>query len=114
MFTETFPNFTEILNERLTQSLAMKNIFTLLLLCIPLIIQAQQGFVFAGGDATDASGSVSYSAGQVFFHTFSSGGGSLAEGLQQPYEISTITSIEEAEDIELLFSAYPNPVALKR
>ena len=89
----------------------MKQLFALLLLCIPLLIQAQHGFVFAGGDATDASGAVSYSAGQVFFHTFSSGDGALAEGLQQPYEISTVTSIEEGEDIELRFSAYPNPVS---
>jgi len=111
LFIEIFANFTEALNKYLINSLTMKQLFSLLLLCIPFLIQSQHGFVFAGGDATDASGAVSYSAGQVFFHTFSSGDGALAEGLQQPYEISIVTSIEEGEDIELRFSAYPNPVS---
>ncbi len=34
----------------------------------------------------------------------------MVEGVQQPYEISVVTSIEEATGINLQASAYPNPV----
>ena len=33
----------------------------------------------------------------------------MLQGVQQPYEISVINGIEEARDINLLVSAYPNP-----
>ena len=36
--------------------------------------------------------------------------GSIAEGLQQPYEISVLTGIQESE-IVLHISAFPNPVS---
>lgn len=72
---------------------------------------AQQGVVSAGGQAASDDGTVSISVGQVFYHTISGAEGSLTEGLQQPYEVSVVTSIGEVEDIELLFSAYPNPVS---
>lgn len=31
--------------------------------------------------------------------------------VQQPYEISVITAIEEAKDIDLVCTAHPNPTA---
>ena len=33
----------------------------------------------------------------------------MAQGVQQPFEISIVTELEEAKDISLNFSAYPNP-----
>ena len=33
----------------------------------------------------------------------------MAQGVQQPFEISIVTGIEEAKGINLSVSAYPNP-----
>jgi hypothetical protein len=52
---------------------------------------------------------VSYSIGQVVYSTNTSANGTVIQGVQQPYEISTITAIEAAKDINLLVQAYPNP-----
>ena len=35
--------------------------------------------------------------------------GSIAQGVQQPFEISVVTGLEEAKGINLIVSAYPNP-----
>ena len=71
---------------------------------------SQESVNTSGGNATGSGGSVSYSVGQVFFNTSESTTGSVVEGVQQPYEISVVTSIEEAIGINLVASAYPNPV----
>jgi hypothetical protein len=72
-------------------------------------IQAQESVVSSGGDATDSGGSISYSIGQSVYTTNTGTSGSVSQGVQQPFEISVITSIEEAKDISLSVSAYPNP-----
>jgi len=63
-----------------------------------------------GGTAAGNNGTVSYSVGQLVYMTNSGTTGSVAQGIQQPYEISTVTSIDEAAEIELNCSIYPNPV----
>jgi hypothetical protein len=35
----------------------------------------------------------------------------VAQGVQQPYEISTVSGIEEAIGINLTITAYPNPTS---
>jgi hypothetical protein len=35
--------------------------------------------------------------------------GTVAQGVQQPFEISVVTGLEEAKGINLSVSAYPNP-----
>ncbi len=72
-------------------------------------INAQEAVTTAGGDASGTGGSISYSIGQVAYTTVTSSNGSVAAGVQQPYEISVSTAIEDAKDILLEFSAYPNP-----
>jgi hypothetical protein len=52
---------------------------------------------------------VSYSVGQVVYTTHTGTSGSAAQGVQQPFEISVVTGIEEAKDINLVCSAFPNP-----
>jgi len=69
---------------------------------------AQQGAVVSGGDASGSNGKVSYSIGQMDYQTETGSGGSVAQGLQQPFEISTVSGIE-ATGIRLTDSAYPNP-----
>ncbi|MBC8344608.1 MAG: T9SS type A sorting domain-containing protein [Bacteroidetes bacterium] len=73
------------------------------------IIQAQEVIPASGGNATGSGGSVSYTIGQIVYSTNSGTNGSVAEGVQQPYEISEATSIEEARDISLICTAFPNP-----
>jgi len=94
----------------------MKNLRLIVLACIlfvygTLSIQAQNNIVSSGGEATGTGGSVSYSAGQIFYTTNAGPNGSVAQGVQQPYEISVITAIEDAMDINLVCTAYPNPAS---
>jgi hypothetical protein len=71
---------------------------------------AQQTVSSAGKEGNGTGGAVSYTIGQVAYTTITDGvNGSVAQGVQQPYEISVVTALEEANDISLEFSVYPNP-----
>ena len=72
-------------------------------------LQAQESVNATGGDALGSGGSASYSVGQVVYTTNTGTSGSVAQGVQQPYEISVVTAIEEAKGINLSVTAYPNP-----
>jgi hypothetical protein len=72
-------------------------------------IQAQNSITASGGNATGSGGMVSYSIGQVVFTKNSGTNGSVSHGVQQPFEISIVTAIEEAKGISIEFSVYPNP-----
>jgi hypothetical protein len=81
---------------------------TLLLFLAPGSLLAQQATVATGGEATGPGGSASYSVGQAAYTTVAGPTASVAQGVQQPWEISIITGMEEeATDLQLL--AYPNP-----
>ena len=69
---------------------------------------AQQATTASGGDASGSGGSVAYSVGQIAYTTNTGTTSSLAQGVQQPYEISITTGLLET-DIKLNLSAYPNP-----
>jgi hypothetical protein len=85
-------------------------------LCVCLLVfgltglQAQESVNATGGNASGSGGSASYSVGQVTYQTHSGANGSVAEGVQQPFEISVVTGLEEVDGINLELSAYPNPV----
>lgn len=72
-------------------------------------LQAQEAIPATGGNASGSGGSASYSVGQVVYTTNTGTNGSVAQGVQQPYEISVISGIEQAKGINLICSAYPNP-----
>ena len=72
-------------------------------------LQAQESINATGNNASGSGGSASYSVGQVVYTTNTGTNGSVAQGVQQPYEISVVTAIEEAKGINLSVSAYPNP-----
>jgi hypothetical protein len=74
---------------------------------VPLV--AQQAVSVAGGNATGAGGTVSYTVGQVSYNTSNGINGTVAQGVQQPYELSVVTGLEEARDISLEIVVYPNP-----
>jgi hypothetical protein len=71
--------------------------------------QAQNAISAAGGNATGSGGTVSQTIGQVTYTTISGTTGTVTQGVQQPYEISVVTGIEEAVGIILEISVYPNP-----
>ena len=72
-------------------------------------LQAQTSVNATGGNASGSGGSASYSLGQVVYTTNIGANGSVAQGVQQPFEISVVTAIEEAKGINLSVTAYPNP-----
>jgi hypothetical protein len=72
-------------------------------------LQAQTSVNATGGNALGSGGSASYSVGQVVYTTNTGTNGSVAEGVQQPFEISVVTGLEEAKGINLSVTAYPNP-----
>ena len=83
---------------------------TVLLLGLGLTgVQAQTSVNATGGDASGGGGSVSYSVGQVVYTTNTGTSGPVAQGVQQPYEISVVTGLEQAKGITLSVTAYPNP-----
>jgi len=69
---------------------------------------SQGSLVATGGDATGAGGSSSYSVGQVVYTTNTGLNGSVAQGVQQPYEISITTGMD-IKTIQLEMVVYPNP-----
>ncbi len=72
-------------------------------------LQAQKTIPASGGNASGSGGIVNYTVGQVVYTTNTGTNGSVAQGVQQPYEISVVSGIEQAKDINLICSAYPNP-----
>ncbi len=82
--------------------------------CLMIICLVFFGFVFgqtsvntAGGEVKNASGSVSYSIGQVAYTSVSNSNGSVSQGVQQAYQISTLNVEEKVFNFSL--SVYPNP-----
>ncbi len=76
-----------------------------------LFVKAQESVNASGSDASGIGGSVSYSIGQTVYVSKSSSNYNLIEGVQQPYEISIITSKPSTENIDLTIEAYPNPTS---
>lgn len=72
---------------------------------------SQQTIATNGGNASGSGGSSSYSVGQLVYTTHAGTSGSVAQGVQQPYEISVVTGIEEAIGINLSLTAFPNPTS---
>lgn len=72
-------------------------------------LQAQNAVLPSGGTASGSGGSMSFSIGQLVYTTNNGGNGSMAQGVQQPYEISVVIGVEEANGIRLSVSVYPNP-----
>lgn len=78
---------------------------TIAMLTAVITAFAQSSIVSAGGEAT-GEGSVSFSIGQTAYVAVANENGSISQGVQQAYEISTETGIEITE---IQLSAFPNP-----
>lgn len=89
----------------------MKKVALLLVIGLSAaFMYAQSALVPVGGDAQSNTGSVSYTVGQVAASTASNNNGSIsvAEGVQQPYEIMTV-GVNHYPGITLNAKVYPNP-----
>ena len=85
--------------------------FLILLLFLFLcgVVQAQEATLTAGGDAIGGGASVAYSIGQTIYTANSGSEGSVAQGVQQAYEIFLLETEEYHLDISLF--VFPNPTS---
>ena len=72
-------------------------------------LQAQECINATGVTATGVIGSVTYSVGQTVYNYYTGTNGSVAQGVQQPYEISEVTGFEGVQGINLYATICPNP-----
>lgn len=86
----------------------LKNPITILVLFFSVVTQSQQAIVPAGGNAVGSNGTVSYTIGQVTFTTADNSNFSVAQGVQQPYEISILDVGDHNYD-SIQLKVYPNP-----
>ena len=70
---------------------------------------AQETNNAGGGSATGSGGTAVYSLGQVFYTTGSGSAGTVAQGVQQAYEIYTV-GVNETE-LAVSLKLFPNPTA---
>jgi hypothetical protein len=86
----------------------MQKIFIIILLIIVAhSAQAQESVNTSGGVDRGNGGTVSFSVGQMVYTTDSKEAGSVVQGVQRPYKITT-TDIKKLDNT-LSFKAYPNP-----
>jgi len=87
-----------------------RSIFTLLMSCLFLtFMHGQSTITTSGGNGSGSGGNISFTVGQIAYQIFPGSTGSVAHGVQQPYEISVVTDIEGALGISLECKVYPNP-----
>jgi len=77
---------------------------------VHLQVQAQESLVAGCGEDYQATGSVSWSVGQLFFLYSEDTLNSQIQGVQQPYEIQFFPGIDHPQPVKPFFSLYPNPV----
>lgn len=89
----------------------MKRTFTYSFFLIPGIcfhINAQKAALATGSNATGSNGSVSYSVGQIDYYSKGSNN-QVMEGVQQAYEITTLSTGETFATDKKDILLYPNP-----
>lgn len=82
------------------------SIYCIILSVFSISILHAQAVLAAGLDASAANGFVSYSVGQTTY--LEKGTGQVLEGVQQPYEIITLTTFENSSELTGIL-LYPNP-----
>ena len=87
----------------------MKLIVLIITFCLSISLHAQEGFSASGGQALGTAGSSSYTVGQTVYGTYTGSNGSVAQGIQQTYDITALLGAEISA-IKLELVAYPNPI----
>ena len=82
---------------------------SVLFLGLGLTAQAQQATTAAGGEASGSGGTIAYSVGQIVYTTNTGTTGSVAQGVQQAYEISVVTGIKNETKNNMSLVVFPNP-----
>ncbi len=81
-------------------------------LCFGLArLGAQEAIVTAGCNSGNDKGSICFTVGQVSYSFHNGTSCTVAEGVHQPFEISSPTGIGKDDDISLSYHIYPNPTA---
>ncbi len=73
------------------------------------LAHGQQATTASGGNASGSGGTVAYSVGQIVYTTNTGTTGSLAQGVQQAYEISVVTGIKNETKTSMSLVVFPNP-----
>ncbi len=84
-------------------------VFVILLFFRLTDIHAQESINATGDNISSTNGIVCYSVGQIANSLLISNNNFLSEGVQQSYEISTVTEVENISNINL--NVYPNPTS---
>lgn len=86
-----------------------KTIIALYLIFQGLSLYAQETIPVSGGEASGSDGFVSYTVGQSVYTTNTSAEGSVSQGVQQAFLISTVTELKNNGSVNLQCATYPNP-----
>ena len=73
------------------------------------LVNAQQATTATGGNASGSGGTVAYSVGQIVYTTNTGTTGSVAQGVQQAFEISVVTGIKNETKTSISLVVFPNP-----
>ena len=84
-----------------------KQLITFSCILTGIVSYGQTSVVASGGSVSNNSGSISYSIGQVAYQSVSNTSGSVSQGVQHAFEISTL-SLEENK-FNFTLNAFPNP-----
>lgn len=93
------------------KQLIFTSLFSLMSIFSWISASGQEAITASGGAATGSGGSASFSAGQLVYTEISGVNIKIIQGVQQPYEISVLTSIETAFSVTLGCRVYPNPAS---
>jgi Secretion system C-terminal sorting domain len=85
-----------------------QKLFLIAFLCYFTVGFSQSNSVASGGTETGSNGSSTYSIGQTFYSYATGSNGSVSEGLQQPFEITTLGN-DNFPEIILQLKVFPNP-----
>ncbi|WP_258103555.1 T9SS type A sorting domain-containing protein [Marinoscillum sp. MHG1-6] len=91
---------------------ALLKIFVFLLIGVSTAY-SQSAITASGGDITSASGTISYSIGQLFYATLTTETGILVEGILHPSETIEIKALNNNSLEVLKIVPYPNPTSEK-
>ena len=70
--------------------------------------QSQDTVAISGGEASGSGGTSSYTLGQVFYTATTTGNGSISQGVQQSFELFTLSN-QQLMTVNLEALVYPNP-----
>ncbi len=88
-------------------NLIRSSVIFLFIFGITAVLHAQEALTAGGGEASGSGGSASSSVGQLFYTTRAGTDASVTEGVQQPFEISVVSSVRETGALSI--TLYPNP-----